>query len=187
MSEHPSDELNHRIQALLDGTLEAEDIRRLDADLKASPEARELYRQLATLHSALEEQVASKIQMGRALVPMERLLADQRRTMVRNSLIAEDLGTKLGVLVRSGQRDQVHIIEGLVAVSATGAAKDERLELGEREAREALEGGGFGKIEFQPGKFTTALPNPITFVDADIHPATGNTVSNSTGAFGAPS
>ena len=88
MSEHPTDDLPDRIQELLDGTLEAEEIRRLDVDLKASREARDLFRQLATLHSALEEQGAAKPQMGQALIPMEQLLADQRRALVRNSLVA---------------------------------------------------------------------------------------------------
>ncbi len=80
--------LQDRILAALDGTLEAEEIRSLDVELQSSREARDLFRQLAILHSALEEQGASKAQMGQALIPMERLLADQRRAMVRNSLVA---------------------------------------------------------------------------------------------------
>ena len=88
MSEARSDSLQDRILALLDGTLGDDELRELDAELKSSREARDLLRQLATLHSTLEEQGESKSQMGRALIPMERLLADQRRAMVRNSLLA---------------------------------------------------------------------------------------------------
>lgn len=88
MTQSSHQDLQDRILGLLDGTLDAAEVARLDADLRASAEARWLFRQLATLHSALEEQGDSHAQMTRTLIPMERLLADQRRAMVRKSLVA---------------------------------------------------------------------------------------------------
>ncbi len=302
MSEVPPDKLHDRILALLDGTLDSAGIQQLDAELKAGRQARDLFRQLATLHSALEEQGEAKFRMVRTLIPIERLLADQRRGIVRKSLFAAaavllfsalalwvkmvpwapitlgefragsgavfsvehsedrkdtagnelgegsrlrlgqgtievkfdsgvrcvlegpadltiladnrvrlpkgsawfevpppavgftvetqqltavDLGTRFGVLARSDQGDQVHVIEGVVAVKATGADDDRQpLVIKAGDAREAMAGGGFREIDIHPGKFVTALPNPITFVDADISPATGNTVLDGPGSFG---
>lgn len=302
MRETPQHELHDRILALLDGTLNPSGIQQLDSELKASREARDLFRQLATLHSALEEQGESKFRMGRTLIPMERLLADQRRAMARNSLVAAavvllvsalvlwvkmvprvpatlgefrvgsgavfsvvhsenweattgkelgegsrlrlsqgsielkfvsgvrcvvegpadlklladnrirlpegsawfevppsavgftvetpqltavDLGTDFGVVAGPDQADQVHVIKGLVAVKAAGAGDDrEPLLLKEGEACEVLAGGEFRKIDIRPDKFVTALPNPITFVDADISSTTGNTVLDGPGSFG---
>ncbi len=301
MSENFPDDLTNRILKLLDGALEDGEIHRLDAELKASREARDLFRQLAILHSTLEEQGEARNQIGRTLIPMERLLADQRRAMVRNSLVAAaavllvsalvlwvkmiprapatlgefrvgsgaffsvdhveaddaatgnelregsrlllrqgtievklvsgvrcvvegpadlellsgnrvglpegsawfevpppavgftvetsqliavDLGTRFGVLARSDQSDQIHVIEGLVAVQAAGSGEDGRLELKAGEARKVLDDGGFREIELRPGRFATALPEAITFVDADVDPATGNTFLDGPGSFG---
>jgi ferric-dicitrate binding protein FerR (iron transport regulator) len=302
MSTPPPDKLHDRLLALLDGTLDSAGIQQLDAELKASREARDLFRQLATLHSALEEQGEAKFRMARTLIPMERLLADQRRGIVRKSLVAAaavlllsalalwvkmvpratatlgefrvgsgavfsvehsedretatgnelgegsrlrlgqgtievkfvsgvrcvlegpadlkllagnrvrlpegsawfevpppavgftvetqqltavDLGTRFGVLARPDQGDQVHVIEGVVAVNATGADDDRQpLALKAGDAREALADGGFREIDIHPGEFVTALPNPITFVDADASPTTGNTALDGPGSFG---
>ncbi|MCH7227095.1 FecR domain-containing protein [Haloferula sp. A504] len=302
MTEGRPDDLKDRMLALLDGELDAGGIRRLDADLKASREARDLFRQLATLHSVLEEQGEARTQIGRTLIPMERLLADQRRAMVRNSLVAAaavvllsalvlwvkmipqapvtlgefraasgalfsvahadedeatsgnelregsrlllsqgtievnlvsgvrcvvqgpanlkllagnrvgipegsawfevpppavgftvetpqltavDLGTRFGVLARPDQGDQVHVIEGSVSVKAAGPDKaKEALVLATGDACEVLAGGGFGKIELNPGAFVTALPDAITFVDADVDWPNGNTVLDGPGSFG---
>lgn len=302
MSAASPDKLHDRILGLLDGTLDSAGIQQLDAELKASREARDLFRQLATLHSALEEQGEAKFRMARTLIPMERLLADQRRGIVRKSLvaaaavlllsalalwvkmvprepatlgefrvgsgavfsvqhsedretttgnelgegsrlrlgqgtievklvsgvrcvlegpadltlladkrvrlpkgsawfevpppavgftvetpqlIAEDLGTRFGVLARPDQGDQVHVIGGSVSVKTAGAGHDGKpLVLKAGDAREAVAGGGFREITVHPGKFVTALPNPITFVDADVSPTTGNTVLDGPGSFG---
>lgn len=90
MSESPPTDLQARILALLDGALDRDDAARLDAELCASREARDLFRQLAALHSALEDQGASKADVRRMkpLIPMDRVLVDQRRQMVRTSLLA---------------------------------------------------------------------------------------------------
>ena len=47
MSERLPDDLQDRILALLDGTLEPDEVPRLDAELRTDPEARALYRQFA--------------------------------------------------------------------------------------------------------------------------------------------
>lgn len=89
MNPEQNDDLQFRILALLDGTLGEEAAARLDADLRESREARVLFHQLATLHSALEEEGASRSEIRRVpLIPIDRFLAHQRRRMVGNSLLA---------------------------------------------------------------------------------------------------
>ena len=89
MSQDLPEDLQFRILALLDGTLEEEEVTLLDADLRDSREARVLFRQLATLHSALEVQGVSQSGIDCVpIIPIERLLARQRRRVVKNSLLA---------------------------------------------------------------------------------------------------
>lgn len=89
MSEPHSDDLPSRILDMLDGTLDANELAGLDADLRASEEARELFRQLAALHSILEEQGSAKSELGaRRLIPIELILTRQRQQMVRLSVFA---------------------------------------------------------------------------------------------------
>ena len=304
MNERLPDDIEDRILQMLDGTLRPEEVLRLDAKLRADPDARILYRQLATLHSALEEQGTSKTQIPRIpLIPVERLLAEQNLRMVRYSLLAAaavlllsalvlwmkmaprapetlaefrvgpdttftlthasagetpkglvlgegsrlqlahgtlevkldsgvrcvvegpadlklvsgnrvhlptgtawfevpppavgftvetsqltavDLGTEFGVLARANAGDQLHVIKGSVSVKAAGS-EGEPLVLKEGEARESVAGSGLREIDIHPGKFITALPEGITFFDADVRPGIGNTVLDGAGSFGATS
>ncbi|QTN31156.1 FecR domain-containing protein [Akkermansiaceae bacterium] len=89
MSPEQKEDLQFRILGLLDGTLGEGEAARLDAELLGSREGRELFHQLATLHSVIEEQAASKAEIRRVpIIPIELLLARQRRTLLRNSLLA---------------------------------------------------------------------------------------------------
>lgn len=86
--EHP-DDLQFRILALLDGTLDQEEVTRLDAELRESREARQLYQQLATLHSSLEDQGLSQSDLDCApVIPIDLLVSRQRRRIVKISLLA---------------------------------------------------------------------------------------------------
>jgi ferric-dicitrate binding protein FerR (iron transport regulator) len=89
MNQNLPDDLQYRILALLDGTLEAGEAAHLDEELRGNKEARALFLQLATLHSALEDEGASKSGMQNVpVVPIELFLARERRRLIRNSLMA---------------------------------------------------------------------------------------------------
>lgn len=89
MKQEPEDDLRARIQSLLEGTLDPDEVVRLDAELRESREARALYLQYASLLSALEEQASSHAAIAHVpVIPIERLLARQRKRMMRNSLLA---------------------------------------------------------------------------------------------------
>lgn len=88
MNSFPHDELPERISRLLDGEMLQVEVDALDAELRASPRARILYLQLASLHSALEYQFQShaKNQPSR-IIPIELYLLRQRRRIVRIALM----------------------------------------------------------------------------------------------------
>jgi hypothetical protein len=89
MSETLADDLQVRILRLLDGEAEDEDVIRLDAELRASREARALFIQLAALHSALENEGNSRAAIRNVpVISIEHLLARQRQRAVRNALFA---------------------------------------------------------------------------------------------------
>jgi hypothetical protein len=89
MSETHPDDLQVRILRLLDGELGDEEVIRLDAELRASREARALFIQLAALHSALEDQGNSCAAIRKVpVIPIERLLARQRQRAIRTALFA---------------------------------------------------------------------------------------------------
>lgn len=89
MNHDPQEDLQIRILGLLDGSLNEAETARLDADLRASREARDLFRSLSTMHSALEELCASRSEIRRVpIIPIERLLVRQRQRLVKNSLLA---------------------------------------------------------------------------------------------------
>ena len=89
MNQNLPDDLQYRILALLDRTLEADEAAHLDEELRGSEEARALFLQLATLHSALEDEGASKSGMQNVpVVPVELFLARERRRLISNSLMA---------------------------------------------------------------------------------------------------
>lgn len=89
MTREPEDDLDARIQFLLDGTLAPDEVARLDAELRESREARARYLQYAALLSALEEQACSQAAIAHVpVIPVDRLLARQRKHTMRRSLLA---------------------------------------------------------------------------------------------------
>ncbi len=89
MSDPIPDDLSVRILQFLDGDLKDAEVHRLDGELRASREARARFLQLAELHSALECQGHSRAEIASVpVIPIERLLARQRRRVIRNSLLA---------------------------------------------------------------------------------------------------
>jgi hypothetical protein len=89
MSDSLPDDLSVRILQFLDGDLMDEEVHRLDGELLASREARACFLQLAALHSALECQGQSRAENANVpVIPIERLLARQRRRVVRITLLA---------------------------------------------------------------------------------------------------
>lgn len=89
MSQEPPQDLESRILALLDETVNEKEVARLDAELRGSREARDLYQQLVLLHVSLQEQATAQSGLEKVpVIPIERLLASQRRRMVKASLLA---------------------------------------------------------------------------------------------------
>ncbi len=88
MNEKLQENLQDQILQLLDGDLDSVAASQLDEELRGSSEARELYIQLSTLHSALGE-MESPCSITRQLpvIPIELLLAIQRRRSIVNALL----------------------------------------------------------------------------------------------------
>gem|GEM_PF-1115965 len=92
MTVRPEPDLQQRILQLLDGELTADEVSRLDAELRADRGSRALYLEMAALHSALQNRYAPRSHAGHApLIPIARMLARQRQRMVRYSLLAAAL------------------------------------------------------------------------------------------------
>jgi len=87
VNEKHQEKLEEKILQLLDGDLDNEAASRLDEELRGSSEARKLYIQLSTLHSALGEVESSSIGQS-PVIPIDRLLANQRRQSLLNALLA---------------------------------------------------------------------------------------------------
>ena len=78
-----------RIQRLIDDDLTADELAALESELMESPEAMETYHDFITLHCALEDKINSALVVkAQSVVPIERVLALQRRFAVKASLIA---------------------------------------------------------------------------------------------------
>ena len=89
MTQNLPEDLQFRILALLDWTLEQEEATHLDEELRNSKEARVLFHQLATLHSALEDQGISQSGLPHVpVIPIELSLVRERRRLLRNSFLA---------------------------------------------------------------------------------------------------
>ena len=89
MNERDQENLQDQILQLLDGDLDRVAASRLDEELRESGEARKIYVQLSALHSALGELEESRSSIGQLpVIPIERLLARQRRQSILNALLA---------------------------------------------------------------------------------------------------
>lgn len=79
----------HLIQQLIDGEISAGDFARLDGELRQNPEALAAYRLYAGIHSGLvrKGEIDAAIRTS-PVVPINRVMALQRRQVARNSLLA---------------------------------------------------------------------------------------------------
>jgi ferric-dicitrate binding protein FerR (iron transport regulator) len=78
-----------RIQRLIDDDLTDDELAALESELMESPEAMETYHDFLALHCALEEQIDSaQVVKPQSVVPIERILAHQRKRIIKTSLIA---------------------------------------------------------------------------------------------------
>lgn len=80
--------LEQQILDLLDGTIDATDLRSLQSELKSNPEAQDLYRDFVHLKNALELRAAAQTAIHPPLVPIDELLEKQRSKTIRYSLFA---------------------------------------------------------------------------------------------------
>jgi hypothetical protein len=84
-----SPELQKQMLRMLDGELPAEEAATLEAELKANPDARQQWWQLARIHSALESRFASEVAVQRIqMIPIKRVISMQRRRTVKMALTA---------------------------------------------------------------------------------------------------
>lgn len=82
-------ELRKRMLQMLDGELSADEAAALEAELMANPEARDEWWKLSRLHSALESRFAAAAAIRLSpVVPIDLVLAHQRRRMVKIALTA---------------------------------------------------------------------------------------------------
>jgi len=82
-------EFEFRILELLDGTLSDEEFAVLQSELLQNAGAREAFKRFARLHSDLEIRYASTAKIeGLGVVPVERIIARQRKRVVKVSLMA---------------------------------------------------------------------------------------------------
>jgi len=76
-----------RMLRMLDGELSADEVAELDRELTASPEAREVWRSMAQMHSALETRFAANQTIcGLSPIPIKRVLEQQQRKIIRLSV-----------------------------------------------------------------------------------------------------
>ncbi|MGB1130844.1 MAG: FecR domain-containing protein, partial [Haloferula sp.] len=82
-------DLHSQMLRMLDGELSAGELAALEAELEVNPEARRLWQKLSRIHSALEVHYTSKAKVAQSpVVPIDLVLARQRRRVVKNSLLA---------------------------------------------------------------------------------------------------
>ncbi|MES2983062.1 MAG: FecR family protein [Verrucomicrobiota bacterium] len=83
------EDLESRILQMLDGELDTRRIQQLDSELQKDKQARELYLQIATLHSALQSHHQARTELSHMpIVSAKRLLAFQQRRIVKISIAA---------------------------------------------------------------------------------------------------
>tara|TARA_B110000879_G_scaffold172437_1_gene223950 strand:+ start:579 stop:3089 length:2511 start_codon:yes stop_codon:yes gene_type:complete len=77
-------DMEQRIQRLIDGDLTAEELAALETELMESPEAMETYRAYLDLDCALEEQIDGEREVSsQSVVPVDRIVAMQRRFHIK--------------------------------------------------------------------------------------------------------
>jgi ferric-dicitrate binding protein FerR (iron transport regulator) len=77
-------DVEQRIQRLIDGDLTAEELAALETELMESPEAMETYRAYLDLDCALEEQIDGEREVSsQSVVPVDRIVAMQRRFHIK--------------------------------------------------------------------------------------------------------
>lgn len=82
-------DLHSQMLRMLDGELSSGELEALEAELEVNPEARKLWQKLSRLHSALEVHHASQANIAQfPVVPVDLVLARQRRRVVKASLMA---------------------------------------------------------------------------------------------------
>ena len=81
-------DVQHQIQKLLDGEISADELAALETELMDNPEAMDSYREFLDLHCALEEEIDNaQILKTQSVVPIDRILALQRKFIIKVSLL----------------------------------------------------------------------------------------------------
>ncbi|MCH7225434.1 FecR domain-containing protein [Haloferula sp. A504] len=82
-------DLQPQMLRMLDGELSVGELAALEAELEVNPEARKAWQKLSRLHSALEVHYESQANIAKLpVVPIDRVLARQRRRVLKTSLLA---------------------------------------------------------------------------------------------------
>jgi len=81
-------DVQHQIQKLLDGEISADELAALETELMDNPEAMETYRDFLELHCALEDEIdGARMVRSQSVVPIDRILALQRKFIIKASLM----------------------------------------------------------------------------------------------------
>ena len=81
-------DLQHHIQQLIDGEISADELAALETELMDNPEAMETYREFLDLHCALEDEIDNaQAVKTQSVVPIDRILALQRKFIIKVSLL----------------------------------------------------------------------------------------------------
>ena len=136
MNEKHQENLQDQILQLLDGDLDSVAAGQLDEELRGSSEARKLYIQLSTLHSALGEMESPRSSTGQLpVIPIERLLAIQRRRSIVNALSAAAAILVISVVVL-----WVKAVPATTTVASFQLSPDSAFNLSHAEGKEAAKG-----------------------------------------------
>ncbi|MGB1129724.1 MAG: FecR domain-containing protein [Haloferula sp.] len=93
------DEFHSQIQQLIDGEISAEDFKALESELLENPDAMEAYRLYVGVHCGLERQSEIAAITQSPVVPIDRVMALQRRRVARISMLAAAAVVTLAGLV----------------------------------------------------------------------------------------
>ena len=136
MNKRDQENLQDQILQLLDGDLDSVAASRLDEELRGSSEARKLYIQLSTLHSALGELEESRSNVGQSsVVPIDRLLARQRRQSILNALLAA-----AAILIVCAVVLWIQMVPTATTVASFRLAPDSAFSLSHAEGKETAKG-----------------------------------------------
>ncbi|GAA5495846.1 hypothetical protein Rhal01_02025 [Rubritalea halochordaticola] len=128
-------ELEHQIQDLLDGNLDVSQLDALQYELRTNSEAREIYRDFIHLQNAMQMNATVPAAVGKALIPIDRVVRRQRVKALRLTALASAAVLLVGLVTLALLTVRVKPSEQAVFRVAPGT------QYSVSHTKEALEGG----------------------------------------------